>query len=401
MPSLSRRDALAGTAALAAGLAGCGWFDSDVPDRRVGPTDDPDPGHWPRRDYGVQRNRHNPHATPPRTPPGERWQVDTAGRTTLIVAGGTVYVGDDQRIRALDAADGDERWTRPGGVEKLVFVADRLYAVRDNTVSALDATDGREQWSQSFDGERVRDAIEHYGVLIVTTTNAVYGLHADSGNRLWSLDRPTPSSPLTGSGGAYLQATPTRIERLVLNTTEERFSPETPRFDPWTGYSRRTPAAPVATTDRVYLGGRPPSSVEGGRGHLSCFGRAVGSLEWQRRPAVAHVNSPVVVDGRAYTTGYPPGANTPGGRIVAIDAATGDPEWERDPGHLLSAPVVANHTVYAGGSEPEARGQLYAVDAATGDLLWSRATPGAATTDLAAVGDTLYAADHGAVLALR
>jgi outer membrane protein assembly factor BamB len=47
---------------------------------------------------------------------GERWQIPTAARSIdtidmpAVVAGDTIYVADDGTLRALDVADGRERW---------------------------------------------------------------------------------------------------------------------------------------------------------------------------------------------------------------------------------------------------------------------------------------------------
>lgn len=406
MPSrslFSRRETLAGVAGAVAALAGCGDLGQSgpgTPERRVGPLSDPEPGTWPREDYSVRRNRHNPHATPPRTAPEARWEVDTAGVPTLVVVDDTVYVGDDTRIRALDATDGSERWERTHGAEALVHRAGRLYAMQDGTLRALRAADGSEQWSTSVDGQVLLDAVEDYGVVLVPAyMTGVHGLHADTGERLWTVENEH-ALPLAGLGGAYLQPTRTRLESLSPAQSADRFSANAPDVDPWTGYSWRRPSTPVVTDQRVYLGGRPEYGADESAGYLNCFDRRLRSVEWRRRPPSEHTHSPAVAEGMAFTTGYPPSASTSGGRIYAFDAANGDLRWTREPGHFLGPAVVANGTVYAGGSGPSAAGRLYAVDAASGELLWSRRTPGATTTEVAAVGETLYVGDSGTVLAL-
>jgi len=186
----------------------------------------------------------------------------------------------------------------------------------------------------------------------VLTDRALYGLHADTGRELWSMEA-SYRSRLGFRDGHLLFATPERLDRLAA---PESFSTDPPATETLATYRRRWPSAPVATDGAVFLGGRPPRpGGESDAGPLTRFA-ATGDREWHRRLG-RHVNSPVVADGQAYTTDYPPSARTDGGRVLALDATTGE-------------------------------------------TLWSRPTDGAITTTVVAVGDTLYIGDDGVLRAL-
>ena len=59
------------------------------------------------------------------------------------------------------------------------------------------------------------------------------------------------------------------------------------------------------------------------------------------------------------------------GRVLALDALTGDLQWEKDMGNpILASPVVRDGTVYIGVGD----NNLYALDIANGAVLWSFTT---------------------------
>jgi outer membrane protein assembly factor BamB/subtilisin family serine protease len=81
-----------------------------------------------------------------------------------------------------------------------------------------------------------------------------------------------------------------------------------------------------------------------------------------------------------------------GGRLLALDAATGTEKWRFTTGsNLRGAPAVADGVVFTGGGQD---GGLYALDAATGQVRWTLDTPDRSTiyTAPAVVDGVVYAA---------
>lgn len=119
-----------------------------------------------------------------------------------------------------------------------------------------------------------------------------------------------------------------------------------------------------------------------------------GTEQWETRLS-SPVRTMAACDGRYVCVG------TKDGRLVTLDAVTGDPIWEerinRDYA-VLSSPTVANETVYVG-SDDDA---VLAFDLATGSEVWRFETDAAVDSNAAVVDGILYIADnHGTVYALE
>lgn len=66
------------------------------------------------------------------------WTVGGPVRTPPVVAGDAIYVRFDERIVALDRADGRERWRTDGSLEDLALADGTLYGTRGGTLLALE-----------------------------------------------------------------------------------------------------------------------------------------------------------------------------------------------------------------------------------------------------------------------
>jgi len=93
---------------------------------------------------------------------------------------------------------------------------------------------------------------------------------------------------------------------------------------------------------------------------------------------------PVVVDGSVYV-------GTTGDTARAIDAETGDPEWETPlESGVWSSPLVTGDVVYV-----LATVELYALDRADGTVNWSLEVPGGREANLTTDGSGLYVVASG------
>lgn len=131
----------------------------------------------------------------------EVWRSErTAERWTApVVADGTVYVGDETRLRAFDAADGTERWhARAAGAAVGGGRTVRNWATpavgngtvyagsRDGRVYALDAGTGAPRWTfWTWNGVHGVPAVTDEAVYVGSGDSFVYALDPGSGDRLW------------------------------------------------------------------------------------------------------------------------------------------------------------------------------------------------------------------------
>jgi outer membrane protein assembly factor BamB len=122
-----------------------------------------------------------------------------------------------------------------------------------------------------------------------------------------------------------------------------------------------------------------------------------GDVRWRSDEAGLY-SSPAVAGGLVYA-GDVDGSSKPGGRLAALDAATGALRWAFETnGDVYGSPVVAGDAVYV----EDDTGILYALDTASGGERWQAQIASEAGGDPAVAGDTVYigALDTGDLLAL-
>ena len=116
---------------------------------------------------------------------------------------------------------------------------------------------------------------------------------------------------------------------------------------------------PAALGDLVYVGGY--------NGKMYAFTSSSGALRWvypREGNLKPIVSGPVVALGKVYFS-------TEGGKVYALDAATGDKEWEFETGDkdkIWSTPAMKGNTLYIGSFD----NKLYALDANTGKEKWEK-----------------------------
>lgn len=335
----SRRRFLSGLAAgTAAGLSGCLGGGTSFSPGRATDTEWPLPGRGPRAsNYAAD-------AAAPRTPPSERWRVET-GRAVgrPVVASETVFVPAEDGLYALRLRDGDQRWR--------ASVAPYGVAVADGVayVSARDEP-------------------------------AVYAFELDSGDLRWraetAADFASAPLPMAGGDAVVVGDTDGRIASLARRTGETRW-----QFQAFTGvYSL------AARDDRVYVGTTGGEAYEL---HVVDGDAGPTAVPLWRRKLPGTVRALTATRTSLY-------AATFGGGFLklATGASAGRTEW-----HAPDAPTVTDAVVRAGsllvgvGSDG-----VSAYDAATGDSRWRTTVDRTApASPPAAAGDTLYVGVGGAL----
>lgn len=333
----SRRRFLSGLAASGAvGLAGClgGAGGEGFSPGRDSDTEWPLPGRGPRAtSYAAD-------AVAPRTPPNERWRVETGptvGRT--VVAGGTVFVPAEEGLHALRLRDGDERWRaslRPYGVAVADGVA--YVTARDEPATyAFEADTGERRWRVETDADFASaplPAPDGGAVYVGDTAGRVAALAPRTGSTLWTFRAFT---------GVYSLAA--RDDRLYVGTTGgeayelhvvEPVDGEVRGVPLWRRKLPGTVRALAADRGAVYAG-----TFGGGILRLAT-GPAAGRTEWHASAA------PTVTDSVVRAGGLVAGAGPDG--VAAFGARDGGGRWRAaaDRSAPASPPAAAGDTLYVG-----------------------------------------------------
>lgn len=229
-----------------------------------------------------------------------------------VVSAGRVFTMDTAGdVRAFDAKTGSSIWqariTLPKRNSNAAFgggvsVADgRVFATTGYGIAAaFDAGTGKELWRQSL-GEPLRGAPSVYGnrVYVLTIDNQLFALNAETGETVWNVSGTVEVAGLLGA------------------------------------------AAPAVAQDTVVVGFSS--------GELNALRAENGRTVWAdalartgRSTAMAALSdidaSPVIDRGRVYAIGH-------GGRMAALELATGQRVWERNFAGT-STPWVVGEFVY-------------------------------------------------------
>ncbi|QIO21303.1 PQQ-binding-like beta-propeller repeat protein [Haloarcula sp. JP-L23] len=304
------------------------------------------------------------------------------------------------------------RWTLPqnpqGGLHTGPVVSDGLVYVPDQTNAdtwfvALDAQTGEEQW-QYTDTSHERLVPRHSPTLSDDRLYLVDGDNlacVDTQNQVtgWFLDLSDEQEKLPGigiprvvEGTVYIGVGTGEVLALNANTGARQWThdieglPSTQSIegdnDSQVKARRRgTPYAPVAATEqRVYVTSWDLS--------LHALNAATGEREWQFSPGMDHLDmmhAPAVVDGVVYT-------QTEDAILYVLDAETGELLWTYDEYGESSdgvSPVVDDESVYIIAGTSTENLFLIALNRADGTVRWKRSV-GPPFVEPAADADTLY-----------
>lgn len=389
---MRRRTYLSGVAgAGAVALAGCSLPGSEeqVPSLS---------SDWPRPRYDERSRGHREaYADIEDAAPSVRWTVEydaTGSRApTPVVADGVVYVHTGTAVRALNAADGSERWrttvvdravaTDPDepyvGPTPLAIADDRVFAGSPRGLTVLDPT-GERHWS--VDGDA--DVFGTQGAPVVVDGTVYFGLgdtghaYGVDGTERWtaSFESEVTSAPAVGREGGVHFGTETGVHRFTADGAHQ-----------WGGRVDASPWVSFAVEfDALFV----PSPSDGAR--LVRLDTATGDV--RDRLPLHHHDGPMVVPHagdsayvsvtnsliRAGTDGplsvqaggtFPGSPNGPaasmagtvlyvahGERVGAYESLDGAPAWQVsiDGADLGSAPAVTDEAVFVADTD-----RIYAI----------------------------------------
>ncbi|MEQ9335663.1 MAG: PQQ-binding-like beta-propeller repeat protein [Miltoncostaeaceae bacterium] len=316
---------------LAGGVVGYGvyrgWFDSTSvegstegfePD--AAPEEVRESGSWPEYGLTPERTRANTALTGLRPPFRRVWEYEAGALVEFppVVADGRAFVGTNGKLAI-----------------------------------ALDLRTGRELWRHELLG-RIASSPAVAGGLVVFTSfrGEVVAYEAGTGERVWGrrAGAPVESSPLVIGDSLYIGTLAGRVLKLALDTGGVRWEARA-RGDVKAGLTR--------SGDNVVVGDYA--------GYVTAFRMGDGAVAWQREsPGTRLSGAGRFYGGAAAAFGriYIGNIN---GRVVSLDADTGEVAWVRVLGDFVySSPAVAGRRVFVGSYDQH----MYALDAVTGRVVW-------------------------------
>ena len=253
-----------------------------------------------------------------------------------IVYGGRVFTMDTEAsVRAFDLKTGAVEWTQPIPYKKKrnaafgggVSAGDgRVYAdTGDGVVAAFDAVSGKQLWRvELLTPFRNAPTVAGSTIYAITQDNQLFALSADKGETKWSVSGTVEVAGLLGAGAPAVA-----LDTVVV------------------GYSSGELNALRAENGRTVWADA-----------LARTGRTTALN------ALADIDaSPVIDRGRVFAIGH-------GGRMAALELATGQRVWERNFAGI-STPWVAGDFLYAVTLD----GELVCLTRAEGKIKWVTQLP--------------------------
>ncbi|WP_049927754.1 outer membrane protein assembly factor BamB family protein [Halopiger goleimassiliensis] len=217
---------------------------------------------------------------------------------------------------------------------------------------------GRVRWWSDTWGLTTAPVIEDGTVYVGSglRNQAIFAFDRTTGERQWQapIDDDVERAIAVGDGTVYASAG--GVYALDAETGEQV----------WTD--------PTDTTRGLALDGDTVYACSGGGGPVVALETDDGEQRWRRD--VHTLTAPTVADGRVFVVGND--------NLVALEAESGDTEWEETIDRAGSPPTVSDGMVFTA-----TRGGLFAHDAATGDRKWTLEGNFRAT-DAATIDGTLY-----------
>ncbi len=209
------------------------------------------------------------------------------------------------------------------------------------------------------------------GILFASESGKIVAYDARSLKELWRRD--------THGFGNILAATPAVADGQLFEIQDwgggsqiVAMNPATGVEEAWSYTVPATDARPLTVSNHVLY-----AALNGG---VYAFQTVGGKLLWRRNigplgSGSGLTGAPTIANGMVYLT-------VTGGRVYALDAATGAVKWSVRPRVVTTSwvedVVVSGSTVYTtlGGPQPIAANILYALDSKTGAVRWQRRSIG-------------------------
>lgn len=339
--------------------------------------------------------------------------IDNPIRSAPDVVDGILYIGSyNGTVFAINAENGTIIWSSTPGQGGIntddstpVVVNGTVYisSTGTGTVYALDAKTGTVLWSRAtIPGSYCTAPVVVNGIIYVGTFNfgGILALKASTGALLWNstaLDSdwgvPSWIAPHSGIGSP-----PAVVNSVVYFGSENGLSYA---LDASSGHmlwsinstDGSVYSSPVVTGGIVYVtvcDFAGPGNE--GSGLVYAVDASTGAPIWNVTIAPLQNESPVVVDGIVYVSGF-------NGNVYALRASNGSQIWNTTAGnyfeyksypgqYALTSPVLANGVIYLGSQDD----LVYGLNAVNGSLLWTYKTGNGILSPPTIVNEELYVA---------
>lgn len=290
---------------------------------------------------------------------------DTGGRlSALTVAGETVYAGTrDGRLSALAAADGTERWQSGAArwVTGLNVAEGTLFAIENGGMDdgdrllALEAESGEERWTFEFgdeSGTMPRTAPEPAVAdgRAYLKADSVHALDVETGETVWTEDEgdyyTLGATLAVADGTVYVSEGPGTGEFRALDATDGSVEWT---FDP--AFEGVKWSSPVVGERAVYVG----QNDKDGTLRYYALNRADGSLEWEIDDFAEEA---ALAGGVLYLDLRGAGAG-----LNAVDADDGSRLWSSDDLGDIAGTAVVGDTAYVASSSTTESAGIVALEA--------------------------------------
>lgn len=348
------------SAAGSVSIAGCGRSGSPTAQSLV-PYVDGASSAWRTPLATVRHNLYNAGTTVPDTAPSLQWETTDLEEYSpaAVVADGQVYVGElhldgPERLAlaSYDLATGEKLWSRPEVTRPPTVAGGGVYGAGPETVYGL-ARDGTVRWRQSVDTVGSFVAASETGFAVANGTGAVRAFHLRSGEPVWRTDGDYRATAATLTDDCFVfvdeSGTVTALARSdgdqrwrtsIEAAERRRLAVADGSVFATGGYEIDAESGEIieefgwwnapAFTDRLRLSWSTGLEASAG-----------GERLWTRAdPRGAY---PAMADGTVVVVDYD--------SVLAIDALTGETNWEVPVGDSLVWPVVADDCILVQGAE--------------------------------------------------
>jgi len=281
-------------------------------------------------------------------------------QSSPTVFNGTVYIGVDFSLLALDAVTGKKKWIMTSAKNEITstptVVNGVLYVTSwDGNLYAVDPNTGTVNWVATT-GNLIRTS--------PTVENGVVYFGNDNGD-LYAIDASNGSLKWAYSTLSYLTSSPTVANGVVYEGGEDGFlyaiDAQTGAVD-WTVLTYAIiDASPTMYNSTVYVGCDDYSFVGSPNNKVFAVDALTGNVKWTLTMDNTLYSSPSVDQSTLYQ-------GCVDGKLYAIDTVSGHVVWTvATQGWIKSSPLVAKGKVYFASYD----GSLYAVDAGSGKQEWT------------------------------
>lgn len=314
-----------------------------------------------------------------------RWTFSRGGDIQLAV-GRLVYVmsasSSDVTLYALDSTDGSVVWSAPGGA-RLMLANGALYFTAGSTVQCLDAATGKSRWQQALSIApfvTVTDDTVYASTETITSqgtpgSSSLTALNTSDGTIRWTFTRSGEAimSPMAANGVVYVEsespyfpnAAPTgRLYALNASDGTQRWSVE----------GAPAGANTFALSNGVFFAGGSATGI-------SAYRTSDGKLLWKNSDPMF---SYFTASGNAvYVKSWNNAA-------IALNATTGKQLWATSVAVTPPAtfPLAGDGLLYSVGGRSS--GKLAAITMGTGAIAWEQQKPQPLGFP-ATAGDAIYA----------